>query len=1343
VLLFFFAGQAAGILPRSDEPPGRPGRDYLLPVDARAANVDATGWRLGDAIDGLAARGTNPIVCLLDTSPAGRIRAPVVLGTPPHSAPGERMLKGISRWPGVTTWLAATEKPAGQAQTGAGLFTRALMDALGTRAEARNLMACLDRLRRDPDLARQRFRTEGGFESSLTFWPGGARHRETRDPPLLQRGHGDRVTSVAFTADGSRMITTSMDSTLRIWHAASGTLTRILPYATNGYRSLALSRDGFLLAAGGGDGTVHFHDLDRDVSRTIPGSPPHPGTVDYVAFVPVPLQAVTPGGQRSVDHVLSVDNHGRSLIWDATRATVRLISQLAEVGGRLPAVATRPGAVACALVVPDKNGNDSIRAFDFRGNLVKEMPPPSVRISALCLSDDGGRLWVGTENGGVEEFEAAAGNRISQRRFEGEVRAVVARPSALFVVAGSAIHFLPHTGEAEGLVLRLGGPIARTAVSLDGGRVAASDVEGKLLRAWEIEPEATSARALDLVFKGEHRPVSLAFSPGAETLVSGDQDGAIRSWELDGRARPTIAASRGRVRHVAVSADEKLLLQVTDDEVALIWDLDAARRVRRIPDRFRPAGGFLKSGDLVLIDRHGDVVIHDGVSLARRPVVFERPMAGNGARSRLPFHKLVIASDGRIAGACARGTLVCVWTADGRLALKRPIRDHRGEITAVSFSGDGRTLLTAADDGLAKLWDVAGAEAKLLRVVGQDDPDAATPLLPVTAAALSPVPGGPIALGRKDGKLEIWYPGSGQPRRPVPLNNQVRTVCFSADGKLLAAGGDDRRISLREVNRLNQPIPLQPRTSHFEAINALAFWRSGRLLASASDDSTVRLWRLDQSKLSGTLWVSGDGADWVVFTPDGLYDASSDGERRVTWVQEGAKVGGDRLPSRLEQYRAQRFVFDLANALGRGEDVKESSKVPQTDPPTIRIEPVSTPTPKQRRVDLRIRFTRDISNIRLYQNGVAVAGDLKPAGANLETSVTLVHGPNRVYALAGRPGSIDGRSNQLEFVFDGPTPGRTHILALGVSKYKTQSLRFADKDAEAIAAFLHQQKLNATPGPVDEPIILVNEKVNRESVSRSFQDLRRRVRGRPEDTVVVFLAGHTLVRDEFFCLLLPDARIPDGPPVVALRGPVGGPAKPEKNESPIRDQTVLPYGTIHNNLSFMEALNRLVIVDACQASALFDDPRVRGDVRRSLRRIAENDAHQARTSYILATRRGERQERAQEAEVLRHGLLTYVLLRGMGETGLSVLNPELPAFLKYPNADLDRDGWVDTGELRQYSDLTVPALIDRLPRLAVRGPMEPPDSSPFSAVSQESETTFSFPLVEAPAPSVTSGESQR
>ena len=196
-LVLFFAGQAVGLPADQDQRPGTPNRDYLIPMDARGADVDATGWRPGDAIEEAAARGDYTIVCLLDTSPAGRGQSPRLLGDPARFAPGERMLRDVVRWPGVTAWLAASDKPSGQsAEQGTGVMTDALLASLGVRRAPSNLMECLDRLRREPSLASQRFRASGGFQPDVSFWPADVRPERPKAEPLLQRGHADRVAAI-------------------------------------------------------------------------------------------------------------------------------------------------------------------------------------------------------------------------------------------------------------------------------------------------------------------------------------------------------------------------------------------------------------------------------------------------------------------------------------------------------------------------------------------------------------------------------------------------------------------------------------------------------------------------------------------------------------------------------------------------------------------------------------------------------------------------------------------------------------------------------------------------------------------------------------------------------------------------------------------------------------------------------------------------------------------------------------------------------------------------------------------------------------------------------------------
>jgi WD40 repeat protein len=1325
VLVVFFAGQAVGLPDRPEDRPGQPPRDYLLPIDARAADVDQTGWNLGDAIDDLARRGEFSIVCLLDTSPAGRVRSPGLLGSPAHSAPGERLLRGIVRWPGVTAWLASAEGPTLETASGAGVFTSLLLEGLGARREPRNLLACLGRLRHGPEMAAQGFRTAGGFGPELTLWPSDLPPARPKVEPLLQRGHADRVMAIAFTAAGAQAIgngidlaTASMDSTVRLWRAADNTLLRVLPTVTNGFWSLLISGDGKLLVAGGGKGDVLFYDLERESFKSVPGPARHQGVIDKLA--------VLADGRR----VVTLDNKGRCLLWDAAGATVIELARPCDNGGRLLAAASRPGPAAFAVAVPGKPGRDSIRLFDARGDVVADLAEPPQRATALALSPDGGRLAVATEDGEVIEFAVPGGEKQRGCKLASAVTSLAITPLWLVAAAGHSVQIIPRPGIRKGIELALDEAIARVALSVDGRRIAAGGRNQGSLRVWEIAADGASARQMPLEQRADGQVVSLGFSPGGEALVVGVQDGGIRLWDIpSGAARPPIMAGRGRVRHIAVAPDERALLHVNDDGLALLWEFGKERGTRRVLGSFLPAGGFLPDGDLALLDARGNVVVHDRATLTRRSTVFERPTAQNGqGRVTWRFHTLSISPDGRrVAAGSGDGPLACVWTtATGKLACS-PIRGHDDKIRAVSFGRHGRYLLTAGDDGLAKVWNIAASEPKLHRVLQAANPKA-TALKSVTAAALSPDEAARVILGREDGQVELWELQEQGPVLTTRLEGEVRATVFSPDGKLLAAAGDDRQIVLRAVAEPNRPVLVGTSPNHFEMINALAFWPKGRLLASASDDTTVRFWRMSDRSLTGTLAAWNGGTDWVAFTPDGLFDASPEGERSVAWRHQPDRELGAAATeaiARLEQFREQRFVFDLAESLCRGEDPKPPALVSGARPPQVMLEPASASGPLKRQVEFLVRLSEPgISDVRIFHNGVAVSAGQKLADRTFAATVTLVRGPNRIYALAGREGSIDGRSREILLTYDGPTPGQMHVLALGVSKYQTQALRYAAKDARDVAAFLRRRGVNLGEYQPIAPIVLVNDDVRREEVEKGFQELRARVRGRPEDTVVIFLAGHTDIRGGFFCLLLPTAELPAGPQVVALRGPEQR-QLPHRPGLALNDPTTLPYALIHSNLRYVEALNRLVIVDACQAEALFDDPGVRASVQRRIRRSAERDAHPARTSYILATRRGER---AAEAEELEHGLLTYVLLRGMGEAGLRPLR-DLPVFEQFPNADLDHDCWVQTRELRQYADLTIPLLSRRFPNLVLRGNLAVGAATTDSTLTREFEGS-SFPLVE-------------
>jgi hypothetical protein len=162
------------------------------------------------------------------------------------------------------------------------------------------------------------------------------------------------------------------------------------------------------------------------------------------------------------------------------------------------------------------------------------------------------------------------------------------------------------------------------------------------------------------------------------------------------------------------------------------------------------------------------------------------------------------------------------------------------------------------------------------------------------------------------------------------------------------------------------------------------------------------------------------------------------------------------------------------------------------------------------------------------------------------------------------------------------------------------------------------------------------------------------------------------------------------------------------------------------NMMRLDALNRLVIVDACQAEAIYSDPEVT-----DIQKWMEIGSRKARTSYLMAARKGEP---ALEVDPLKHGVFTYSLLRGM--RAITDTEPKELARLKLPaDADFDHDGTLTTGELDNYVKQTMPLIAAQFPTMvANRRDAENVGTAtlPANRLDQESRiqaVMTSFPLV--------------
>jgi WD40 repeat protein len=109
-------------------------------------------------------------------------------------------------------------------------------------------------------------------------------------------------------------------------------------------------------------------------------------------------------------------------------------------------------------------------------------------------------------------------------------------------------------------------------------------------------------------------------------------------------------------------------------------------------------------------------------------------------------------------------------------------------------------------------------------------------------------------------------------------NGTVRSVCFSADGKLLSSASNDKTVGVWETTSGRKLHMLQ---GHTRSVNDAVISANGTKLASASNDKTVRLWDVDSGR---GLFVLKGHADWVMavaFSQDASLLATAASDKMV------------------------------------------------------------------------------------------------------------------------------------------------------------------------------------------------------------------------------------------------------------------------------------------------------------------------------------------------------------------------------------------------------------------------------------------------------------------------------